>query len=78
MTARTQLATEPISLHPLLVRLWQEDAGQDIIEYGLVAALLGLSTLAGVHGLANSIVNDINFVVNGFNSAIGLWTPTTP
>ena len=73
-----QFATPPISLQRLLARLWQEDSGQDIIEYALIAALLGLSTVAGVHGLATSIVNDINFVVNGFNSAIGLWTPTSP
>jgi pilus assembly protein Flp/PilA len=69
-------AAPPNSLQRLPHRLWQEDSGQDMIEYALVAALVGLSTVAGVHGLANSIITDINFVVNGFTSAIGVWTPT--
>ena len=66
-----QFATPPSSLQRLLRRLWQEDSGQDMIEYALVAALVGLSTVAGVHGLANSIISDINVIVNGFNNATG-------
>jgi pilus assembly protein Flp/PilA len=78
LNVRMQFATPPSLQQGLLHRLWQEDSGQDMIEYALVAALVGLSTVAGVHGLANSIVTDINFVVNGFTSAIGVWTPTAP
>jgi Flp pilus assembly pilin Flp len=52
-----------------LARLAQEDAGQDLVEYALIALAMGLSTVAGVHGLASTITNDFDFIVTGFNSA---------
>ena len=55
----------------MLNGFWQDEAGQDMIEYALIALAMGLSTIAGVHGLANSIISDINFIVNGFNNATG-------
>jgi pilus assembly protein Flp/PilA len=39
----------------LLTRLIAEDSGQDLIEYALVAALVGLGAVASMRGLANSI-----------------------
>jgi Flp pilus assembly pilin Flp len=66
-----QFAARPNSLQQLLSGLWQDDAGQDLVEYALVALVMGLSTIAGVHGLANSIVGDLNLIVNGFNNATG-------
>jgi pilus assembly protein Flp/PilA len=59
------------SLNLRLGSLWQDDDGQDIVEYALIALAMGLSTVAGVHGLANSISGDLNFIVNGFNNATG-------
>ena len=41
----------------LLKKLIAEDSGQDLIEYALVAALVGLGTVASMKGLANSITN---------------------
>jgi Flp pilus assembly pilin Flp len=58
----------PTLLHRL-VQLWREDSGQDIIEYALVAVSMGLFTVAGIHGLAASIGNDLNTILNAFNSA---------
>jgi pilus assembly protein Flp/PilA len=72
LTARIQFATPPWPLLRLLARLRQEDSGQDVIEYALIAVSMGLFTVAGVHGLANSISNDINTVLNAFNAATGL------
>jgi hypothetical protein len=40
-----------------------------MIEYALVALVMGLSTIAGVHGFAVSIVNDFTFIVDGFTRA---------
>lgn len=53
----------------MFVRLWHEDAGQDLVEYALVALAIGLSTVAGVHGVGAIITNDFNMIVTGFNSA---------
>ena len=39
----------------LLKALLQDESGQDLIEYALVAALVGLGAVASMQGLANSI-----------------------
>jgi Flp pilus assembly pilin Flp len=63
-------ATPPNSNSCLLRRLCQEDDGQDLVEYALVALVMGLSTVAGVHGVAASVTSDFSFIVSGFNNAI--------
>ena len=52
-----------------LARLPADDSGQDMIEYALVAACMGLASVAGIHGIASQIANDLNYVLNGFNTA---------
>ena len=53
------------------LRLFADDeSGQDMIEYALVASFVGLGTIAGVNGIAAKIANDLNLVVNGFNNAV--------
>ena len=46
----------------LLKNLMTEDSGQDLIEYALVAALVGLGSVAAVSGLDNSLKNTFNGV----------------
>jgi pilus assembly protein Flp/PilA len=41
----------------LLKNLIAEESGQDLIEYALVAALVGLGSVASMQGLAASITN---------------------
>jgi pilus assembly protein Flp/PilA len=48
----------------LLKKLFNDDSGQDLIEYALVAALLALSALAAMSPLANKIANEFNTVGN--------------
>jgi Flp pilus assembly pilin Flp len=62
-------AIPPNSSPSLLRRLCQEDDGQDLVEYALIALVMGLSTIAGVHGVAASITSDFSFIVTGFNNA---------
>jgi pilus assembly protein Flp/PilA len=50
--------------------LLREETGQDMIEYGLIAGLIGLGTLVGVHGAANTIVNMILTVGNNFTNTV--------
>jgi pilus assembly protein Flp/PilA len=54
-----------------LVQLLSDDSGQDMIEYALVAATIGLGTVAGVNGLAAHISNYFTIVDNGFSNAVG-------
>jgi pilus assembly protein Flp/PilA len=54
----------------LLPELIGDESGQDMIEYALVAATIGLGTVAGVHGLASSVANYLNIVDGKFDSSI--------
>jgi pilus assembly protein Flp/PilA len=40
----------------LLNTVWQDESGQDLIEYALVAGLIGLGCISAMSGLANSLV----------------------
>ena len=46
----------------LLKNLMTEDSGQDLIEYALVAALVGLGAVASITALKNSISNTFNSI----------------
>ena len=46
----------------LLNNLVADESGQDLIEYALVAALVGLGAIASMKGLANSINTAFNNV----------------
>ena len=39
----------------ILVRLWKEEGGQDLTEYGLLVALVSLAAIAAMQGVASAI-----------------------
>jgi pilus assembly protein Flp/PilA len=39
----------------LLKRLWQEEEGQDLVEYGLLLVLVALAAISAMKGLASGI-----------------------
>jgi len=41
----------------LLKSLWQEEEGQDLVEYGLLLVLIALAATAGMKTLASAISN---------------------
>ncbi len=45
------------------------DSGQDLIEYALVAALVGLGSVAAINGLDNSLRSTCNGVGNSLTNA---------
>jgi pilus assembly protein Flp/PilA len=51
-------------------KLTQDDAGQDLIEYALGAALVALGSIAAMKGLGNTIGNSFNGVNNSLTSAV--------
>ncbi len=64
-------ASAPRKTHgPSLRHLLQDDTGQDLIEYALVAALVGLGALAAMKGLKNSVGNTFNGVGNSLTNAV--------
>lgn len=48
----------------------KDESGQDLIEYALVAALVGLGSVAAMSGLSNSIANTFNGVGNQLTNAV--------
>ena len=54
----------------LLRRLWHEEKGQDLVEYGLLVVLVALGAVAGMSFLATAI----NSVFS--NAGSTLTTPT--
>jgi pilus assembly protein Flp/PilA len=53
----------------LFMKLAKEDSGQDLIEYALVAALVGLGSVAAISGLDNSLKNTFNAIGSGLASS---------
>ena len=54
----------------LIKNLIAEDSGQDLIEYALVAALVGLGSVTAMKGLATSIGTTFNGVGNAVTNAV--------
>jgi pilus assembly protein Flp/PilA len=49
-------------MRDLLKRLHEEEAGQDLIEYALVALMVALGSMTGMGKLAKSINNEFSKV----------------
>ena len=45
------------ALKNLLNNVLQDESGQDLIEYALIAGLIGLGCISAMSGLATSLVN---------------------
>lgn len=48
----------------------KDESGQDLIEYALVAGLIGLGAVIAMTGLAGKIGNSFNSVGNSLTSAM--------
>lgn len=55
----------------ILSNLLREDDGQDLIEYALVAAIIGLAAVAAMSTLASNINNAFSAVGSRLSSAVG-------
>ena len=58
------------SMKQLFTSLMTEESGQDLIEYALVAALVGLGCVASMNGLATSIANAFSGVGNALTNSV--------
>ncbi len=58
------------NMKQLLNNLINEDSGQDLIEYALVAALVGLGAVAAMRGLSNSIGTTFNGIGNSLTTSV--------
>ena len=44
-------------MQEFLLRLWHDEAGQDLTEYALLMVLIALSSIVAMQGLAQAISN---------------------
>jgi pilus assembly protein Flp/PilA len=58
-----------MNIKQLLKNLASEESGQDLIEYALVAALVGLGSVASMQSLAANIANTFNGVATALTNA---------
>jgi pilus assembly protein Flp/PilA len=58
------------NMKQLLKALIVEDSGQDLIEYSLLAALVGLGAVASMKGLSNAVANTFSGVGNQLTNAV--------
>jgi len=51
-----------------LRRLWKEEEGQDLTEYGLLLVLVALAAIAGMSALATAINNAFSSAASNLSS----------
>jgi pilus assembly protein Flp/PilA len=57
-------------INQMLVTFMKDESGQDLIEYALVAALIGLAAVTAMGGLGSKITNAFNTVGNNLSNAV--------
>lgn len=51
-----------------LLGLWQEEEGQDLVEYALVAALIALAAVAALNNVSGLLSNAFTNAVSNMSS----------
>ena len=52
----------------LLLRLWREEDGQDLVEYALIVAAVGLALIVTVNQLSQAVVSLYSSITQGLAS----------
>jgi pilus assembly protein Flp/PilA len=53
----------------MVARLWKEEEGQDLVEYGLLVVLIALFAVVAMKGLANGISDAFSNATDQLTSA---------
>jgi pilus assembly protein Flp/PilA len=57
-----RIIEEKLQMKQLLSKFMNEESGQDLIEYALVAALIALVAITGLNGLATKINSEFTAI----------------
>jgi Flp pilus assembly pilin Flp len=52
----------------LLLRLWKDEQGQDLVEYALIVAAVGLALITTVNTLSQAVVSLYQSITDGLAS----------
>jgi pilus assembly protein Flp/PilA len=70
MTEVNRNLATPLAAHPFWSHLVCDETGQDLIEYALVAAIVGLGAIASLKGLSTKIGTSFSTVSSTLTSAV--------
>jgi len=59
-----------MSFPQIFRQLLEEEAGQDLIEYALVAALVGLAAVTSIRGVSTAVKNAFTSIGTSLSSAV--------
>jgi len=51
-----------------LLRLWRDEDGQDLVEYALIVAAVGLALITTVNNLSSAVVSLYSSITEGLAS----------
>ncbi len=60
----------PLRWKHALVSFHRDESAQDLVEYALIACLIGVAAVASTHGVAASVSSTINIVGSELTSAL--------
>ena len=63
---------------PFFLRLLGDESGQDLIEYALIASMIGLGSVVSMSSLANAVSSSVTTVASGVSNALGLTPVAAP
>ncbi|MBI3210110.1 MAG: Flp family type IVb pilin [Candidatus Solibacter usitatus] len=52
----------------MFIRLWNEEQGQDLVEYALIVAAVGLALITTVNQLSTAVVSLYSSITQGLTS----------
>lgn len=52
----------------LMLRIWNEEQGQDLVEYALIVAAVGLALITTVNQLSTAVVSLYSSITQGLTS----------
>lgn len=52
----------------LMLRVWNEEQGQDLVEYALIVAAVGLALITTVNQLSTAVVSLYSSITQGLTS----------
>ena len=61
---QTGMEKSNMNFKRLLIELYRDDRGQDLIEYALIASLLAMAAVSALSSLTNKIDNEFNKIGN--------------
>jgi pilus assembly protein Flp/PilA len=70
MTKRHRKPARPQGPHAFWFHLLCDESGQDLIEYALVAAIVGLGAIASLKGLSTKIGTSFSSVSSTLTSSV--------